>query len=61
MSEFLYFHQTFTDCVSDKCTHFDDMSICQIYLQVVEGSLYITACLKRYNFIKVKQIVFQEV
>ena len=23
MSEVLYLYQTFTDCMSDKCTHFD--------------------------------------
>ena len=37
VSEVLYLHQTFTDCVSDKCTHFD-MSNCKMWLQVMEGS-----------------------
>ena len=51
MSEVFYLHQTFTDFVSkctdfvskctdfvSKCTHFG-MSICQVWLQVMEGSL----------------------
>ena len=38
MPEVLYLHQTFTECLFDYCTYFG-MSICQAWLQVMEGSL----------------------
>ena len=61
-----YLHQTFTDCMSDECTHFD-MSICQIWLQVMVGSqiqlcfsgiyIYYNMFKTLYNFTKLLQIV----
>ena len=38
MSELLCLHQTFTDCMCNQNTHFD-ISICQMWLQVMEGPL----------------------
>ena len=60
MSELLYLHQTFTDCVSYQFTH-SRMSTCQMWLQIMEDSLiysifwqfsYIITYSKYYNFIK---------
>ena len=34
----VYLHQTFTECVYNKYAHFD-ISLCQMQLQVIEGSL----------------------
>ena len=36
MSQVLYLHQTFTDCVSNQYINFD-LSTCQMWLQVMEG------------------------
>ena len=51
-----YLDQTFTDCMIDHCTYFCK-STYQMWLQVMDG--YLFYCLKRFNFIKVWQIVCQ--
>ena len=38
ISEILYLHQTFTDCISNQYTHFDMLTY-QMKLQVTDGSL----------------------
>ena len=61
MSEVLYLHQIFTNCVSNQYTHFG-MSTCQMGLQVMKDSLislpfWEFLMFERYNFIKHLQIV----
>ena len=49
LSEVLYFHHIFTDCVSNQNTHFD-MLTCQMYLQVTASSLVFIDSLEIFTF-----------
>ena len=53
-----YLHQTFTECVSNQCTHFD-VSICQMWLQVMQRLLILFRFLG--IFIHYRQICMPEV
>ena len=52
MSEVLYLHQTFTDCVSNQYTHFE-LSIYQIELQIMDRSLIFQCFVSKHLSISV--------
>ena len=58
MFEVLYLHQTFTDCVSSWKTfwYMNILLVSLIQLRFWEFS-YISTCVKRYNLIKLLQII----
>ena len=58
MSEPLYLHQTFTDCMSNYNTHVD-MSVCQMEMQFMESFIILLRFLGifiYFKFIKLLQI-----